>query len=84
MDKWKKAVDRVGITQKRVWHIKLWIMWIRLFITKDKASYPQSYPPNTCTYPHYPQKKVCRKIKGLRMVFCVIPKVMHKLSTIWG
>lgn len=29
-------------------------------------------------------KKVCRKIKGLRMVFCIIPKVMHKLSTIWG
>ena len=46
--------------------------------------YPQSYPPNTCTYPQYPQKKVCRKIKGLRMVFCIIPKVMHKLSTIWG
>lgn len=84
MDKWKKAVDRVGITQKGVWHIKLWIMWIRLFIGKNEVSYPQSYPPNTCTYPQYPQKKVCRKIKDLRRVFCIIPKVMHKLSTIWG
>ena len=35
-------------------------------------------------YPQYPQKKVCRKINGLRMVFCIIHKVMHKLSTIWG
>lgn len=84
MDKWKKAVDRVGITPKGVWHIKLWIMWIRLFIGKNEVSYPQSYPPNTCTYPQYPQKKVCRKIKGLRGVFNIIHKVMHKLSTIWG
>lgn len=45
----------------------------------DKIVYGQKQ-----SYPHYPQKKVCRKIKGLRMVFCIIPKVMHKLSTIWG
>lgn len=84
MDKYKKAVDRVWITREGVGHIKLWIMWIRLFIGKNEVSYPQSYPPNTCTYPQYPQKKVCRKIKDLRRVFCVIHKVMHKLSTIWG
>lgn len=84
MDKCKKPVDRVWITQKGVGHIKLWIMWIGLFNGKNKHSYPHSYPPNTCTYPQYPQKKVCRKIKGLRKVFRIIPKVMHKLSTIWG
>lgn len=84
MDKCKKAGDRVWITPKGVGHIKLWIMWIRLFMCKNRMSYPHSYPPNTCTYPQYPQKKVCRKIKGLRGVFNIIHKVMHKLSTIWG
>ena len=84
MDKCKKAGDRMWITREGVGHIKLWIMWIRLFEYSNKGGYPHSYPPNTCTYPQYPQKKVCRKIKGLRSVFYIIPKVMHKLSTIWG
>ena len=84
MDKCKKAGDRVWITREGVGYIKLWIMWIRLFVYKNRMSYPQSYPPNTCTYPQYPQKKVCRKIKGLRGAFYIIHKVMHKLSTIWG